>query len=656
MEKAINSAGEQAGASVTSSAARRDADSAAFDRFLADFRRFENFAWLKINHGFWERTARTVDRVGWPSTKRARKRADKIHGRAGFFSGGFADELMDLLRSCEGNTDAALNIAFTLSAWPDCERIQGIPRHPELSAPFMEKYIKLVGASTDGLLLKTAIHTGRFSDLLQELRQFRVILVGPPYLSGFGDFAGLPRFQHIPIHPTRAADSRREIADEIADTLAASDEPTVVLLQGSSLSVYWTLRLRPKFPKVRWIDGGLSLSICHPEDLLNRPWGIVYRREIARFHNRIVGRDVIEENPRFESSHVSYLSGIKDTSADAPIAFVERKRPDHARISEMLASCTKSGYWANMGPVYTALKQAYRAYLGLDEAYDVIPCASGGIALEAVARLLGTLSQRPLRWVVSAYSFHNQGRGYFSGALVCDCDMNGMLSLKSLRKVPLKSYDGVIVTNIFGLASQFEPYIEFCERYGKKLVIDNAAGIGNCVPDWPYQAFSLHHTKPFGVGEGGLALTPRDEANLFYRLINYDDVDGFKKSEWLNNGKLSDVACAYHLDRLERSPQWLPLYQFQGQRIANLAKRAGLGKLIDFGDESIAMSLPFVANRDLSQADIKNPLLTLGRFYKPLAEQPNASFLSKRVVNVPSHPDLSRIDSDALLALLSRFA
>ena len=82
------------------------------------------------------------------------------------------------------------------------------------------------------------------------------------------------------------------------------------------------------------------------------------------------------------------------------------------------------------------------------------------------------------------------------------------------------------------------------------------------MPDWPYQSFSLHHTKPYGAGEGGLFLSPRDEAEAIYALLNFGPFDD-NCSVWLNNGKLSDIACAFQLDRLAILPQaWcnMPLW------------------------------------------------------------------------------------------------
>ena len=61
------------------------------------------------------------------------------------------------------------------------------------------------------------------------------------------------------------------------------------------------------------------------------------------------------------------------------------------------------------------------------------------------------------------------------------------------------------------------------------------------------------------MGEGGAALVPMADAEAVYGLIDYaSDLNG--SPHWLENGKISDINCAFLIDRLERASDWLPRY------------------------------------------------------------------------------------------------
>lgn len=259
-----------------------------------------------------------------------------------------------------------------------------------------------------------------------------------------------------------------------------------------------------------------------------------------------------------------------------------------------------------------------------------------------------------MRWIGSAFSFKNLGRGYFSGMKFVDCTPTGLLQLEQVKALDPETWDGLVLTNPFGLAQDLDDYIDFARTSGKALLIDNAAGLANTVPNWPWQSFSLHHTKPYGVGEGGLALVPAQLAEELYSLMNYGDLPGVPAA-WLNNGKLSDISCAFHLDRLERHADWEPLYIEQALRIDKLAQRAGLSPLLPENTDIPAMSHAYLAPQPFSDVRINQTVtMTCGRFYIPLVDLPNVTSLFSRLVNIPTHPDMMKLSDEVILADLER--
>ncbi len=323
------------------------------------------------------------------------------------------------------------------------------------------------------------------------------------------------------------------------------------------------------------------------------------------------------------------------------VKFIEAKQPDMDLVDALLDECRAVNHWANFGPLHDRLAAEYAEHMNLPAGVALTPCANGGIALELLARALAAEAGKPaLRWVGSAFSFKNLGRGYFADMTFLDCDRRGVLDLAALEKLPPDSYDGIVVTNPFGMHSGFEDFIRFARATGKKLLIDNAAGIDRHVPDWPWQAFSLHHTKPYGMGEGGLALAPAESREFLRLLINYDKAPS-DPSHWLNNGKISDISCAFLIARLRRAGQWEPAYMEQRQRVLDISAGFGLSSLLPVDGAPPTTSLPILFGAPVeATATAPTNHVDIARQYEPLAPLARVRELHAQMVNFPTHPDM----------------
>ncbi len=337
------------------------------------------------------------------------------------------------------------------------------------------------------------------------------------------------------------------------------------------------------------------------------------------------------------------------------ISFIEHKRPNMLRVQELLESCAARNQWANCGPLWEALSMAYAQHIGLSDDRCLIPCANGGVALEAMARLWALRLGRPLRWAVCSFSFRNLGRGWFCGGPVVDCDAEGLMDVAALASLDPDSFDGVVAVNPIGLARDFTPVIRFAQERRLPLLLDNASGMGTRVPDWDWQAFSLHHTKPYGMGEGGLMLVPQEAGAEVLRLITYGDTPS-DPALWQNNGKLSDISCAFLLDRLMESPVWLADSATQKARVLALAAEFGLSPLAGGGLGEVPLtSVALLAHQPIGMAALKRTRhFTPAKYYQPLAPTPLASDIFARLVNVPVHPTMARLDDAAIRDDLAR--
>ena len=348
-------------------------------------------------------------------------------------------------------------------------------------------------------------------------------------------------------------------------------------------------------------------------------------------------------------SHADIALAVAKSHELQRMAFVEAKQPDLVRVAELLEQCRAENMWANRGPLYARLKAGFATHMHLDAARAVVPCANGGVALEAMARLHDMRAGRRLRWVGSAFSFKNLGRGYFADMQFVDCTAQGMLDLEAVKRLDPDSWDGLVLVNPFGLAEDMSAYLAFAGETGRPLLIDNAAGLGPEIPDGPWQAFSLHHTKPYGMGEGGLAVVPAADEEELYALLNYGAVPA-DPGAWLNNGKLSDIACAFLIDRLEKHGDWAPRYLEQAFRVDALAREAGLAPLLPIHPHVPVTSRAYLWPEPLPAENLSRMQhVTCAKYYGPLAPLPQVTRLYARLVNIPVHPDMARV-ADAVLA------
>jgi dTDP-4-amino-4,6-dideoxygalactose transaminase len=342
------------------------------------------------------------------------------------------------------------------------------------------------------------------------------------------------------------------------------------------------------------------------------------------------------------------------------IAFVEAKSPDYQQIREFLAPSEASGTWSNFGPVSLQLEAKIAEALALPRGRRAVACANGTVALHGLAQLYEHLAGRPLRWVVSAFTFHAQRQGPLAEARILDCDDQGFLDPDALAVLPIDSYDGILVTNLFGTALHVERYEALAERAGKILLFDSATCFGSTHPGKPFghlgsgEIFSFHHTKPCGFGEGGCAVVATELEDTFRSLINFGLYKGIDTGARSSNGKMSDVAAAFILDRLRHREAIRETHLRQFRRLAGIAQSLGLTLLVDGGQAgSLPNLVPILFPQPVKLEWLAGGPLVVHKYYRPVAPRPHADALYSRVVCLPCHSGVAAVSDDELRTALA---
>ena len=379
-----------------------------------------------------------------------------------------------------------------------------------------------------------------------------------------------------------------------------------------------------------------------------------------------------EELVRLASSHSvpePTVLGMKSApSVPKKISFIENKIYDFSRISELLSLSISNNHHANFGPVSRLLEAVVSKVAKIESHQRVIAVSSGTSALQLACNYHAFNSGKAaMRWVTSAFTFKSSISNLLSNSIVIDCDPRGRFDLNRLKELPLESYDGVIFTNVFSQMADWTDVDTFCKANKKKLVVDNATGLMDRADvqingETPIEIISAHHTKPWGVGECGMIICSDEQEPIIRKLTNFGTGLNTSSSRLSFNFKLSDLAAAAVIDRLERMSFWAPLYQQQQDRIFKIIDNE-LENIISLKGTTKPKSprsfAPFCTNFSIDQIN-NTKVLSLKKYYKPL--KPNDKYhtvlsnslaLYDRILCIPNAPEYLHVSSDEIVNDLS---
>ena len=345
----------------------------------------------------------------------------------------------------------------------------------------------------------------------------------------------------------------------------------------------------------------------------------------------------------------------------APIPFTENKIYDFERMSDLLSLSIAQNHHANGGPV-SRLLETMVAFLTLQpDERRVIAVSSGTAALHMACGLQAIAAQKPdFRWVTSAFNFFSARIGPLSGAHVIDCDAHGGFDLDALQALPLDSYDGVIYANVFAQQSDWQKVAAFCANHGKSIVVDNAAGLLDrpqeaLRPGSPIEIVSAHHTKPWGVGEGGFILCDAEDERTLRQLANFAALLPDGSAFAASNYKISDLSAAAIIDRLERMPSWVPHYVAQQDRMHTLMTDMDadiepfLGRTTPLSPRA---HTPFLCPVPVDATRVAGPVV-FRKYYRPLPAQgptPNVDDLYARIFSLSNAPEMQLASDEEIVA------
>jgi dTDP-4-amino-4,6-dideoxygalactose transaminase len=242
--------------------------------------------------------------------------------------------------------------------------------------------------------------------------------------------------------------------------------------------------------------------------------------------------------------------------------FVRPTVPAPAEWLPYLEPAYELAQFSNFGPAATQLEaRLTEAYAAPDRQAVLVANATVGLT----ASLLALGLRGPV--IVPAFTFPATAQALIAAGctpVFGDIDPETWeLSPDEIRRIAREqSVVAVLHVRVYGLCRSLLEIEAATRAIGVPLVIDSAAALGGQASDsmpigqsGDVEVFSMHATKVFGIGEGGVVLAEPELAARIRRCLNFG-LDGGHVTSLGINGKLSELHAAVGLAVLDRMPEY----------------------------------------------------------------------------------------------------
>lgn len=260
---------------------------------------------------------------------------------------------------------------------------------------------------------------------------------------------------------------------------------------------------------------------------------------------------------------------IADTVTNAPLGYARPLLPEPNAWLPYLRAAYERRHFTNFGPVNARFEQALTQQFGQGREAITMSSATAGLtaALQAL-QICGPV-------VIPSFTFAATAQAVLAAGctpVFCDCNTETWELDPELLNRAIKRHGAAAVMYVrtFGFGNDLRPFEDLCASHGIPLIIDAASALGGQI-DGPahvcgqgtVEVCSLHATKVFAAGEGGVVFAPAHFAETLRRASNF----GLHQGDVLSfggNGKLSEFHAAVGLSVLDR----IELYVRHRRKIA----------------------------------------------------------------------------------------
>jgi len=232
-------------------------------------------------------------------------------------------------------------------------------------------------------------------------------------------------------------------------------------------------------------------------------------------------------------------------SENSIIPVMKPRLPTFEQYAPYLKLIDESQTYSNRGPLVRLLETRYAEKLGVSDASRVVLCSNATVAIQGFLQISDAKT-----WHLPSFTFAATVHAAIqSGKKIVLEDIDQETWMISPTVITDLKTDGVVPVLPFGAPFRSNQF-----KHIDHILVDAAASIGgasawiNDMRESWAAVFSLHATKSFGMGEGGLIVFGSKEmANEIRTWINFG-FSGSRESVRLGtNAKLSEVQAAVGL-------------------------------------------------------------------------------------------------------------
>lgn len=241
-----------------------------------------------------------------------------------------------------------------------------------------------------------------------------------------------------------------------------------------------------------------------------------------------------------------------------PLPLIQVNPPDPGVFNEIIKKAYLNGVFSNSAQLQTECSQLLSKHVNVYfEGYLASSNTSGLIAC------LLALNVRGRHVVLSNFTFAATLHAVVLAGgkpVLCDIDSRTLEMDKNCLSEILSSDDfdiaAVMPTRVFGFINDHSALVEMCKSLDIPVVTDAAASFPAQENSWSfrslsnYEVFSLHATKVFGIGEGGLVVGGSDDIAGVKERANFG-LDGLGSLSYTDglNAKADEFTAARALAR-----------------------------------------------------------------------------------------------------------
>ncbi len=316
-------------------------------------------------------------------------------------------------------------------------------------------------------------------------------------------------------------------------------------------------------------------------------------------------------------------------------------------------------WYTNFGPLVTKLEGILHEILGGEKDLHVITLSSGHAALEYAIR--ATLDSIGNKILVPGFTFASTVHAIINTGhtpVLADVDRESWCLTPEIASDLVtagEKIDAVMPVATFGHPLDCAGWDAFSLKYDIPVIMDAAAAFNaQEIPTKAIVCHSLHATKPFGVGEGGLLITRNTRLAQCVRAASNFGFENRSTQQWGGNAKLSEYHAAVGLAQAERwetcKAKRRDLYKSYRNALMTVGGIRLQGDHPDLIPATLCILLPQHVKREQVEQALAKDNIFSARPYLPSIKQQNY-FIEARLLDVHNETPVCDEIAEQMLAL-----